>query len=68
MSALCHFPLVFTLGVLEYYQNWGWLSFESEMKQSIYDELEACFISVKHKPICQEIAREIETLKGGSHE
>ena len=56
------------LGVLEYYQNWGWLSFESETKQSTYDELEACFIKVKHKPICQEIAKEIETFENDSHE
>lgn len=56
------------LGALEYYQSWGWLSFETEMKQSTYDEFEACFITVKHKPICQEIAKEIKALKGGSHE
>jgi hypothetical protein len=52
------------LGVLEYFQNWGWLSFKEEMKKSTYDELEACFINVKHKPICREIAKKIETLKG----
>lgn len=41
---------------------------ETEMKQSTYDELKACFINVKHKPICEEIAKEIGTLKGDSRE
>lgn len=56
------------LGVLEYYQDWGWLSFEEEMKHSTYDECEACFITVNHKPICQEIAKEIEALEEAKHE
>lgn len=51
------------LGVLGYYQDWGWLSFKEEMKQSTYCEDEACFITIEHKPICQEIAKEINSLK-----
>ncbi len=50
------------LGVLEYYQAWGWLSFQYDMKKSTYDQVEACFIVTTHESICQEVVKEIKLL------
>lgn len=43
------------LQILDTFQSWGWLTYDVTEKKNEYGELRV-YMSIKHKPICQEVA------------
>lgn len=50
------------LQILDSFESWGWLTYETEEKEDDYGDLRV-YISVVHEPICAEVAEEITRLK-----